>query len=104
MALVGPVVTETADPLTRFFDFAYPILDLLLFAVSVLGLSVLAGGSIGPAWTFLNLAVLLNVVADMLFSYMTAVGSYYVGSFPDLLYMFGYISFALAFYLHRREL
>ncbi len=102
--LIDPVMTETADPLARFFDFAYPFLDLILFALSVLGLSVVAGGKIAPAWIFLNVAVLLNVVADMLFSYMTAIESYYVGSFPDLLYMFGYLSFALAFYLHRREL
>ncbi len=102
--LIDPVLTETADPLTRFLDFAYPISDLILFSLALLGLSVFAGGSIGRSWVLLNLAIILNVVADMVYSYLTAVELYFTGSFPDLLYMFGYISFALAFYLHRREL
>ncbi len=102
--LIDPVLTETADLLTRFLDFAYPISDLILFSLALMGLSVFAGGSIGRSWVFLNLAIILNVVADMMYSYLTALELYVTGSFPDLLYMFGYISFALAFYLHRREL
>ncbi|HEV2139432.1 MAG TPA: hypothetical protein VGR53_11405 [Nitrososphaerales archaeon] len=35
---------------------------------------------------------------DILFSYTTAQGIYYSGSLPDLLFMEGYVSFALAFY------
>ncbi len=102
--LVGPVLATTEEPLVRFFDFAYPLLDLALMSMATLGLGLLVRGRLGGAWLFLNVGVLLNVIGDVLFSYTTAQGTYYAGSLPDLLFMEGYVSFALAFYLHRKEL
>jgi hypothetical protein len=102
--LIGPVLSETADSLTRFFDFAYPLLDLFLLSIAVLGLTMFFSGKLGRAWLFINLGILLRAFADMLFSYTTALGTYSLGSVPDLLFMLSYISLALAFYLHMKEL
>jgi hypothetical protein len=102
--LVEPVLTTSEEPLARFFDFAYPLLDLALLSLALLGLGLLVRGRLGIAWFFFNVGILLNVLGDLIFTYTTAQGTYYVGSLPDLFFMQGYVSFALAFYLHRKEL
>jgi len=89
-------------------SLAYPSLDLALFLEAVLGLLVFTvtrlKGRIGLAWLLMNAAILLNVLADIAFSYTTLNGTYYNGHPMELLYHWAYISFALAFYTHTREL
>ena len=101
---IGPAVVEVADPLTRFFDFAYPLLDLVMLSLALLGFMALIGGTIAKSWALLLGAIALNIVADVLFTYLTAVNAYYSGSFDDLLFIWGYFVFALAFYVHKKEL
>jgi hypothetical protein len=43
-------------------------------------------------------------VADLLFSYTTLQGTYYNGHPLELFYHWGYILYALAFYVHTKEL
>ena len=102
--LVPPVLAEDSGIVTKAFDFAYPLLDLVLLSVSLLGLSVLASGALGRPWLFITMGIILNAAGDLLFSYMTAVGTYMIGTLPDLFYILGYISLALAFQLHRKQL
>ena len=103
-----PAVTEETDTLTRITNVAYPSLDLLLLALSILGLMVFTTtklkGKIEKVWVFLNAGILMNVVADSSFSYTTAQGTYYAGHPLELFFHFGYLAFLLAFYLHTKEL
>jgi len=85
-------------------DIAYPTLDIVLFGLAMLGLFIFAKGKIAPAWLLISGAVLMNVAADMLFSYTTLNGTYYDGHWLELFFHWGYILFALAFYTHRKEL
>lgn len=103
-----PAVVEETDTLTRIINVAYPSLDLLLFACSILGLLVFTttrlAGKIEKGWILLNVGILMNVIADSLFSYTTAQDTYYNGHPLELFFHFGYLSFTLAFYLHIKEL
>jgi len=103
-----PAVIEETDTLTRIINLAYPSLDILLFAFSILGLLVFATtrlkGKIEKAWVLLSVGLLMNVIADSLFSYTTAQNIYYNGHPLELFFHFGYLSFLLAFYLHTKEL
>jgi len=109
-SLMIPVLAGASqqDFITLGISLAYPGLDLLLFLEAILGLSVFTftklKGSVGKAWHFMNAAILLNVVADMAFSYTTLNGTYYNGHPIELFYHFGYILFALAFFVHKKEL
>lgn len=109
-SLMIPVLADVSqyDLVTLSVDLAYPALDLFLFLEAILGLSAFTvtklKGRISAAWHFMNAAILLNVAADMAFSYTTLNGTYYNGHPIDLLYNFGYILFALAFYVHQKEL
>lgn len=96
------------DPVTLGISLAYPGLDLTLFLEAILGLLVFTAtrlkGRVGRAWHFINVAILSNVVADGAFSYTTIEGTYYNGHPLELLFQLGYLLFALAFYVHSREL
>lgn len=84
-------------------DFAYPLLDISLFSVAFLGLLIFWKGKLGKSWLLVNVAILLDVCADMLFSYATAQGTYYSGHIADLLFDLAYLFFLLAFYVHAKE-
>jgi len=96
------------DFATASISFAYPSLDLLLLLTAILGLLVFTvtrlEGRIGVAWFFMNIAILLNVFGDMTFSYTTMNNTYYNGHPQELLLIWGYLLFALAFYVHAKEL
>jgi len=102
--LITPILGAEEDSITMLVDFAYPLLDLVLFSVAVLGLAVFLKGNLGKSWLLINAGILSNVGADILFSYMTAQETYYSGHPLELLFHFGYLLFLLAFYAHAKEL
>ena len=104
VGLIIPIVGLEEDMVTLAVDFAYPLLDITLFSASLLGLAVFSKGTLGKSWLFINVGMLITAGADMIFSYATAQGTYYIGHVSDLLYGYGYILFALAFYVHTKEL
>jgi hypothetical protein len=103
-----PSLADTTQISATITNLAYPLLDLLLFAFSFLGLLVFATtrlkGKISNVWIFINLGILMNVIADSWFSYATAQGNFYDGHPLELFFHLGYLSFILAFYLHTKEL
>jgi len=103
-----PAVVAKEETFTRITNVAYPSLDLLLFALSILGLLVFTTtrlkGKMDKVWILLNAGILMNVIADSLFSYTTAQEIYYDGHPLELFFHFGYLLFLLAFYIHTKEL
>jgi len=106
MYFLTPVFAEIAEAevVTIAIDVAYPVLDLCLFGYALLALLIFVRGKIAIAWSLISAAVFMDVVADMLFTYTTLQGTYYDGHPLELLFHFGYILYALAFYAHRKEL
>lgn len=104
VTLMIPLLSTGEDLTTLTIDFAYPFLDLLLFSVALLGLFVFRQGQLGKSWLLINIGVLPDVTADILFSYTTAQETYYSGHPLELLYHFGYLFTFLAFYIHMKEL
>jgi len=110
LLLMMPVLAEASqqDLATLSTSLAYPGLDLALFLEAILGLLVFTvtrlKGRVGVAWHLMNGAILSNVVADGAFSYTALEGTYYNGHPLELLFHFGYLLFALAFYVHSKEL
>ena len=104
--LVPPIFADASehDMVTLTVDIAYPALDIVLFSLSILGMLIFAKGKIAQAWLLINGAILMNVVGDVLFSYTTLQGTYYNGHWSELFFAWGYILFALAFYVHNKKL
>lgn len=104
VTLITPIIGAEEDPIALVVDFAYPLLDLLLFSVATLGLAIFSKGSLGKSWLLINVGILMDVAGDMLFSYTTAQGTYYSGHPLELFFHWGYMLFLLAFYVHTKEL
>lgn len=104
MTYVLPIEFSTGKPAVLVFtDLIYPILDLSLVSVAVLGVAIFFGGRVSRWWLLLGAAACLYVVGDEFFLYQVASGTYYNGDVDDLIFLFGYLTGALAFYIHRRE-
>jgi hypothetical protein len=107
LALIFILPVELAQSLTpvQFLtDMIYPLLDLTLLSLAVLSLSIFIGGSIAKWWMIFGVGAALYVIADEFFLYQVANGTYYNGSVDDLFFLLGYLTFALAFYAHRKEM
>lgn len=107
LALIFILPVELAQnlaPVQFLTDMVYPVLDLALLSLAVLSLSIFFGGSIAKWWIIFGVGAGLYVIADEFFLYQIANGTYYNGSVDDLIFLLGYLTFALAFYAHRKEL
>jgi len=85
----GGSVTDGVGAVKTFFDFAYPIGDVVIITIALLiyglTLKLLGGLYKWPARTVLAGFVVM-FFADMAFSYSTTVETYYNGNYADLLF------------------
>jgi len=102
--LVGPILSLGVDPLEQFFDLAYPVLDLALLGIAISGLLIFLPGKISRFWLWLNLGFICMAIADLLFSYLSALDLYYDGSPLELFYFLGDAAMLLALYHHKEVL
>jgi len=89
--LLEPVLIYLSEDLaTTFFDLAYPLFDVFLafFSISIMFALLMAKQALG--WLPVPLFCVINVVADLLFSYLTSQEMYYNGHPVDTLWMLAY--------------
>lgn len=107
--IIIPILLEASgqDLGSTILNLAYPSFDLILFLITLLGLLVFTitklKGRLGMAWHLINTAILLNIFGDVAFAYTTSSDTYYNGHPLELLFLFGYLFFTLAFYVHKKE-
>jgi two-component system, cell cycle response regulator len=89
-ALVFPALAGLTEGSTLdvAFNLAYPVCDVLQLTLIVMAFG-LNRWRIDRSWLLLGLGQLANVVADSLFSYQEAVGTYVAGSWVDTLWPLG---------------
>lgn len=83
------VVTDGGESIKIFFDFAYPIGDVVIITIALLiyGLTLkLLGGLYKWPVRITLLGFVVMFFADMAFSYSTTVETYYNGNYADLLF------------------
>jgi hypothetical protein len=106
LALLFVIPVELAKDLTAInflTDMMYPVLDLVLLSLAVLSLAIFVGGRIANWWILFGAGAALYVIGDEFFLYQVAHGTYYNGSVDDLIFLLGYLTFAMSFYTHRKE-
>ena len=99
--LVGPVLSLGEEPLTQLFDLAYPALDIVLLGVSIAGMVLFLPGKLSRFWAWFNLGLIFIVIADLIFSYSTALDFYYTGHPLELFYFLGDSAILLGLYEHK---
>ena len=108
--LYRPIINSSKVPVIISLDLLYTTLDLviLIFSAQIfvftLSYSSFFGGGLWKALLSLVIGAILNAGADLLFSYLELIGVYYEGNPSELLYLWSYIAFCLAFYIHGKEL
>ena len=102
--LLIPIFASSEGFFNTALAISYPIFDIGLFALAFSILLIFLEGAIGKAWFFLTIGIILNVVADLIFSYAELQGFYYEGHPFELFWLWGYVAFLLGFYVHWREL
>lgn len=99
---------STMNLTTLLVDLAYPLLDLALLALAMLGLLVFTitelKGKIGSVWLLINAGIIMNVFGDMLFSYTNLQNTYYSGHPLELFFHLGHLFLLLSFYTHTKKL
>jgi hypothetical protein len=84
----GGVIDFTEGGLKLFFDLVYPLGDLAIFLSSLLiyGLSFkYLGGRYQLATLSIILGMLVLFIGDLSFSYTTTIGTYYNGTWVDMI-------------------
>jgi hypothetical protein len=87
--LIIPVISISSDFVSNVVGFAYPIMDIALLYVPIVGVLLFRGGRLAHGWYWLAAGAVLYSFADILFSYLTATGAYYDGHPLELLYFYG---------------
>jgi diguanylate cyclase (GGDEF)-like protein len=84
--LVEVVLVTTSGPLsTVVTNLAYPLGDVLLLSM-VFGVFSLTGWRPGPRWLLLGLGMLSSTLADAIFLFRSASGTYVEGTWVDVLW------------------
>jgi len=94
---------QNLSAINVLMDMLYPVLDLVLVSLTFLSLAIFYGGTIAKWWIIFGVGAILYVIGDEFFLYQVANHTYYNGSVDDLIFLLGYLTFALAFYVHRKE-
>ena len=83
--IAQPTLSDETPYLTTFFDFVYPLSDAFIFAFALIAVNI-SSEKIHKPLMFLLAGLLLQVVADLLFSYRSINGIYWNGDFSDMIF------------------
>ncbi len=95
--VLGPLSTSSSGIVTKAFDLAYPFLDAVLLVLVTLILGGMAGSTLAKPWMWIFAGLLSYSFADIMFSWGTLAGWYYSGHPIELLWLYGYLGFAVGF-------
>ena len=86
-AVIFELVVDTTEGSTSVVitNLAYPLGDVLLLS-AVFGVFSLTGWRPGPRWLFLGLGVLSTALADAVYLFQSAEGTYVEGTWLDILW------------------
>jgi two-component system, cell cycle response regulator len=89
-AVLFPAFTGLTEGTTSqvVVNLAYPVCDLLLLSFVALALG-LNRWRLDRSWVLLGLGQLTNVIADVIYAYQDAAGTYVVGSWIDTMWPIG---------------
>lgn len=80
------LVTTHGSPATVATNLAYPLGDVLLLS-AVVGAVALAGWRLSVRWALLGAAILCTAVADVIYLFQSARGTYVEGTWIDILWV-----------------
>jgi hypothetical protein len=101
VALIPPTFSSEIglDFVTVVLSLAYPLLDVALLVIALPVLFLFGKGTFWRPFLFVTVGLILTFLGDILFSWTTLNGTYYDGSYLELLFHWSYLTLAYGFYL-----
>lgn len=106
VALLVPTIyiVFTYNQAVDWFDLivaaSYPVADAIVICPAILGVALFFKGRVSFLWSVMCLAIVLSVVANTTFLFLSMDNSYYVGHPIDMLYLWSYVLFSFGAYSH----
>lgn len=73
--------------------FSYSVFDVLLLIPAIIGVFLFFKGRVSGIWNLIFIGIVLDSIANFWYSLEISESAYGVGSFVDMLYVFGYVVF-----------
>lgn len=105
VALIPPTFASSngQDLVSAAVGLAYPLLDVALLAMALPILFLYGRGTFWRPFLFVTVGLILTFGGDMLFTWTSLNGTYYDGSYLELLFHWSYLALAYGFYLRFRS-
>lgn len=103
----GVFEIDSSNYLRLFFDFAYPVGDIVILTSGLLlfGLSFnYLGGALKAPIFIILFGFLLNYLSDIIFTYKNTVGTFYVAGWVDLMYLTAFFALGLGVNLFSQKI
>jgi hypothetical protein len=91
-------LAEDVPTLEKILNVTYPMGDVVFLSFTFVILSLVKGGKLFKSIGIICVGFIVQAAADFSFSWTTAVGTYYTGSFPDILFALAFFALGLGMY------
>jgi hypothetical protein len=89
--IVKPDLSAGIPLMQKFLNLYYPITDVIAVVLAAIALQI-GGGKLHHSLYILALAYFFSMIADLLYTYRSTAGIYWVGDIADLFYtLLGYL-------------
>ncbi|MCJ7816732.1 MAG: hypothetical protein MUP55_02640 [Candidatus Aenigmarchaeota archaeon] len=91
-------LAEDVSLIEKILNVAYPMGDVVFLSLTFVILSLIRGGNLFKPIAIICAGFIIEAIADFSFSWTTATGTYYTGSFPDVLFALAFFTIGLGMY------
>lgn len=103
VALIPSTYGQELDFSTMAVSLAYPVLDAILLSIAIPTYLVFMKGTFWKPLLLVTVGMLFTLLGDAVFGLAILEGTYYDGQPLELLFHWGYLAFALGFYLRLKQ-
>ena len=96
------ITTLEANSETKFFEIViamiYPIVDAVLLVPAIIAILISAQGKNNSFWVMILIGIMIFIIGDDIFLFLTIHDQYYDGNPVDVLWLSSYVIWAFAIY------
>jgi hypothetical protein len=92
-------LAEDVEMLIKVLNVLYPLGDAIFLSFALIILTLTFGGVLFKPLGVLSVGFIVEAIADFSFSYTTTVGTYYVGSWVDILFALAFCIIGVGMYM-----
>lgn len=91
-------LAEDVSTLEKILNVTYPMSDVVFLSFTLVILSLIKGGKLFKSIGIICLGFIIEAIADFSFSWTTAIGTYYTGSWVDIVFALAFFTLGIGMY------